>query len=373
MYPLPFRSLISVIIIFLIAAPISAQTVTFSAVGDIFFGRGGRQFGTENPFRYVSGELKGRDIVLGNLESPICESRARVLEEPCSLKKGTCDTPEKKRYRRLFFLTFQARISAARMLRGAGFTVVSTANNHAEDQGGPGILETLEHLKQQNVSAVGSGPTKADAWQPVIIEKNKIRVGIIAATTILNFTPVEKSGFVAHGTLKRLRSILPQRISELKEHVDFVVVTLHYGAEDSSHPSYREQQLVADMVQAGMDVFIGTHPHVLQGVQVTEKAVIFWSLGNFLFDSRKDSWRESGIVHLDFHKDGAQKRIENIRFVPVTLSGDPQRLPIIANEWRAPKIIDLIQDRSRRFRNPQTSFSVENNQLHIRMGSDPAF
>ena len=95
----------AVIALVFVSMPFStrAQTVTFSAVGDVFFGRGGKEYGTEDPFRYVKNEFKGRDIVLGNLETPITATRVRVTDPPCTLKKNrpnTCETPDEHRYRR---------------------------------------------------------------------------------------------------------------------------------------------------------------------------------------------------------------------------------------------------------------------------------
>lgn len=369
----PFHSFPSALLLmigFCIAKPGFTQTVTFSAVGDIFFGRGGNQFGTEDPFRYVKQEFQDRDVVLGNLETPICAERYRILTPPCSQKKGACKTEEEKRYRRLYFLTFQARVSAAKLLKDAGFTLLSTANNHVEDQGGPGINETLKHLSDQKLAVLGSGKTKNNAWRPYIFEKDGVSIGVVAATTILNFPSVEKTGFVAGATLKKLIAVLPARIEALKQKVDFVVVTMHYGVESTTHPDPRERKLLQKLSDAGADVFIGTHPHVLQGIEKMNQMVVFWSLGNFLFDSKKNTWRESGIVHIDFVKDDTGTRMENIRFLPVTLSGIPSRLPIPANPVRATAINKKVIDLSRRYRNPRGTLTVKGNQLIVEPNPD---
>ncbi|MBN2525497.1 MAG: CapA family protein [Deltaproteobacteria bacterium] len=351
----------------LLSLPLHAQTVTFSAVGDVFFGRAGKQHGTEDPFRYVKSEFANRDIVMGNLESPITPIRRRLLTPPCSVKKGTCQTEEQRRYHRLYFLTFQGRESAAKLLKEGGFTVMSTANNHAEDQGGEGIIETLDRLKAQSVQNVGSSTNAAEAWEPYIFKKNGVSVGIIAATTILNFTPTETQGFVAHGTLKQLIDMLPKKIADLKSKVDFVVVTLHYGAESVSHPSARERMLMRAMAQAGADLFIGTHPHVLRGIEIIDNMVVFWSLGNFLFDSRKKEWCESGIVHVDFVKNKTGKSMRNIRFIPVTLSGIPERLPHPANRVRAQQIIKEMKTNSIRYQNPKNSIIFGDQIIEVQL------
>ncbi len=350
-----------------IAIPSAAQTIRFSAVGDVFFGRAGKEYGTEDPFRYVEHEFQNRDIVLGNLETPISATRRRILTEPCSLRKGTCTNAAQHRYRRLYFLTFQGRVSAARLLRTGGFTVLATANNHAEDQGGEGIVETLMHLKQQSLGSVGSGQNREEAWAPYLFKKKGASVAIIAATTILNFTPTEKTGFVAHGTLKSLAEELPTRIAELKKKVDFVVVTLHYGAESNRHPDPLERQLMRSLAAAGADLFIGTHPHVLRGIELIDNMVVFWSLGNFLFDSPRPDWCESGIVHVDFVKDATGTSMKNIRLIPITLTGEPRRLPHPAAANRAQKIISDIRDHSRRFRNPPDRIEFKKKSIEVHL------
>ena len=354
------------IALLLYAASAVAQTITFSAVGDVFFGRAGKEYGTEDPFRYIKQEFQNRDVVLGNLETPISATRRRILTKPCNLKKGTCETETQEQYRRLYYLTFQGRVSAARLLREGGFTVLSTANNHAEDQGGEGMIETLGHLQQQSLGAVGSGSNRDEAWKPFIYKKNGVSIGIIAATTILNFTPTEKIGFLAHGTVQSLMEELPARITTLKKEVDFVVVTLHYGAESVRYPSPKERKLMAAMADAGADLFIGTHPHVLRGIEIINNMVVFWSLGNFLFDAPRADWCESGIVHVDFVKDASGTSMKNIRLVPVTLSGDPKRLPHPASPPKAQKIISDIQKNSRRFRNARGEVEYSDKIIRVR-------
>lgn len=344
---------------------VQAQIVKFAAVGDVFFGRGGKEYGTETPFRYVQHLFKGNDIVLGNLETPICQTRHRLLRSPCSYRRKDCITETDERYRRLYYLTFHARTSAASILKNAGFTVMSTANNHMEDQGVQGIIETQQHLDAQQLSYVGTGKTKNEAWTPYIYEKNGVKIGIIAATTIWNFTSSNHTAFFAHATLDRLSQILAQRVARLKQKVDFVVVTLHYGAESIHYPVYSHRQLIEKIAKAGADVFVGTHPHVLQGIQVFNQMLVFWSLGNFLFDSSKPPWRESGIVHLDFVKKNSQHSLQNATFTPITLTGNPQFLPYPANPSRAKNIISKIKRYSRRFNNPKGTLRETDGVLHI--------
>jgi poly-gamma-glutamate capsule biosynthesis protein CapA/YwtB (metallophosphatase superfamily) len=145
------------------------------------------------------------------------------------------------------------------------------------------------------------------------------------------------------------------------------VVTLHYGAESKRHPDPLERQLMRSLAAAGADLFIGTHPHVLRGIELIDNMVVFWSLGNFLFDSPRPDWCESGIVHVDFVKDATGTSMKNIRLIPITLTGEPRRLPHPAAANRAQKIISDIRKHSRRFRNPPDTIEFRKKSIEVHL------
>ena len=342
-----------------------AQTVSFAAVGDIFFGRAGRNYGTDDPFTYVKKIFKTKDIVLGNLETPIASTRQRVLDKPCSLKKNTCKTAKDRRYRRLYLLTFNGRLTAPAILKTAGFTLLATANNHAGDQGSSAILETKNNLQKAGLVAVGSGNTPENAFKPVIINKKGIKIGVIAATVVINFQSKGNGGYYAYATFEKMITLLPAKVKELKSKTDFIIVTLHYSMEGSQRASHGEQKLMRRLAKAGADLFIGTHPHVLGGIQIIGKMLVIYTLGNFLFDRSQDLWGKSAILHLDFIKNDKKTYMDNIFLSPVVLKGAPCGLPKPATDYEAKTILKMIKKLSAVYKNPCGTIVIKNDRLNI--------
>jgi poly-gamma-glutamate capsule biosynthesis protein CapA/YwtB (metallophosphatase superfamily) len=193
---------------------------------------------------------------------------------------------------------FDAPIALMASLKASGVKMVSFANNHVLDQGYAGFAETLAHLREQGLLFVGSGDTAAEAWKPVILEKNGIRIGWLGMTRWLNgrrnpekdsephvaFFPYPGEsggapGMDEAGVLEAVRSARAQ--------CDLLLVSIHWGIEYAAAPRPEDADIAHKMLEAGASAIIGHHPHVLQPIEayVTQdgrKTVIFYSLGNFL-------------------------------------------------------------------------------------------
>ncbi|MGM0595427.1 MAG: CapA family protein [Myxococcota bacterium] len=347
----------------------TTKNLDFAAVGDIFFGRSGKKFGLDDPFRYVKKYFQNRDIVAGNLETPLCRKRYRNRRKPrrCKLKK--CN-PDEARYARNHMLTFYGRPQGAKILKKAGFTVLGTANNHTFDQGIKGVLETVSILKKSSLGATGSGKTLEEAWNPHIINKNGIKVGIISVTTLFNFPPPKKGAFYAYSPFRGNYKYLPPVIAKLKKKVDFAVLMLHFGEEYKNTAFRFEKKLINLLAKAGLDLLIGSHPHVLRGIQMKGKMLAFWSLGNFLFDNTWKSRKYSGIASLRFVKKGKSTRMEKIKFIPVVLNGPSEKkkkygkLPRPAGKRWSRIINRKVRKYSRTFRN-KGKLKIDGNYLKV--------
>jgi len=179
---------------------------------------------------------------------------------------------------------FNAPAELPEALRSSGFSVLSTANNHAFDQGGPGVRETLERLEAQGLTAVGSGTDRAGAEAPRILVRNGLRVAFLAFTDLFN-QDLDRSP--DEPWVRRLDpATAPGAVRAARAQADAVVVSLHWGTEYSHVPGKRQRGLVRSLVEAGADVILGHHPHVLQPVEVVEsgarRALVAYSLGNFI-------------------------------------------------------------------------------------------
>jgi len=261
------------------------DTLRLYAVGDINLGRRVAkerllEGDTLYPFLALRDSLAAADITFGNLESPIAPDSSAASDSGG---------------------IFTAPPAAAAALASAGFDVVSTANNHAWDGGPAAVEETMRQLTRAGVRFVGSGFGRDMAEQPVILERRGWRVAFFALTRAWNPAPYTfyshaGSQFIAWGDTGR---IYPA-IRELKAsgRADLVVVSMHGGTEYVDTPPKHMQDLARGLVDAGADLILAHHPHVLQPVVWYRRKPIVQSLGNFVF-LQDDPWtRLSAILRV---------------------------------------------------------------------------
>jgi len=297
--------------------------VRLVAVGDIMMHSDVKKAARQSPDQEESGFtslwadvlpiLKGSDIAFGNLESPVA---------PRSGKPGMP-------------FQFNAPEGLPKALRASGFTVLSTANNHAFDQGAVGVTETLDRLKEVGIVAVGSGETQAKAEQPKIVEKNGIRFAFLAFTDLFNIDLNRK----ATEPWVRPLDLEPAKeaIKAIRSQVDVVVVGLHWGNEYQHEPTQRQRDIAKGLVEAGADLILASHPHVLQPIEQLEaggrKAIVAFSLGNFIANQdrfyRADLFpvsggdnRDSAALRVTFTKEldlsGHEKiKLRNVSYEPL--------------------------------------------------------
>lgn len=241
-----------------------------AAVGDINLGR---RVAFEHlvpgdtlyPFREVMAAWRRVDLLFGNLESPIA---------PEGQPLATAE------------LRFTAPLLAARSLAAAGFDVVSLANNHAWDGGRAGLEETMRRLTRAGVAFVGTGFGRPMAEEPVILRRNGWRIAVFAVTRSWNPAP---DGFYRHTGADYVawgdpRWIVPAiRRVVAQRRADFVVVSVHGGVEYADAPVPGHRAFLESLIDAGADLVLGHHPHVLQPAWWREGKPILPSLGNFIF------------------------------------------------------------------------------------------
>lgn len=163
--------------------------------------------------------------------------------------------------------------------------LVSLANNHALDFGREALIDTINTLDQAGISHIGAGNNLDQAKAPVIEEIEGIKVGFLGATRVI---PVPEWAATANypGMLSTYDpATLIEAIKELKAQCDYVVVYVHWGIEREEKPEDYQQTLGQQYIDAGADLVVGSHPHVLQGVEFYKGKPIVYSLGNFIFGS----------------------------------------------------------------------------------------
>lgn len=263
----------------------AGDTLLGSRVGDLIDAKG-----ADYPWGGVAPTLARADIAMVNLEC-------------CVSTRGT---PYDKTW------TFRARPSSLDGLVHAGVDIVSLANNHSEDYGSDALLDTIAYLDQRGVAHVGAGANKDEAWRPVVLEAGGYKVGFLAGTV---FYPEEWTPTAQRPGICSARDIgaLAAAVAKLREQVDYVVVSLHWGVEGDSNPDAFQRRCGRALIDAGADLVIGHHPHVLQGIEVYKGKAIVYSLGNFVFTHSSRRSQDSGIVLATFDEEG----LAALRFLPV--------------------------------------------------------
>ena len=206
--------------------------------------------------------FQGADLAFGNLETPVAPTTGRP------------GVP--------FQFNAPAVLPAA--LRASGFTVLSTANNHAFDQGPRGVRETLDRLRAEQLVAVGSGEDRVRAEALQILERQGLKVAFLGFTDIFNVDLNRR----ADAPWVRPMDLEPAQaaVREARSRADLVVVSVHWGNEYQRQPTKRQRDIAKRLVEAGCDLVLGHHPHVLQPAEILEangrKALVAYSLGNFI-------------------------------------------------------------------------------------------
>lgn len=207
-------------------------------------------------------------------------------------------------------------------LKSIGFGIFITANNHSLDRGKQGFERTLDILDSFKIQHTGTFHDSAEMKRlnPLIVEKNKIRLAILNYTYGTNGFKVHRPNLENYIDTAQIRRDIA--LSKAKG-VDFVIVTFHWGEEYQRFPS-KEQQAVGEFVRkCGADAIIGSHPHVIQPVDVsknvtdsTEYFPIAYSMGNFVSNQR-DRYRDGGIIfQLELEKIKAT-HIKAFQYMPV--------------------------------------------------------
>jgi poly-gamma-glutamate synthesis protein (capsule biosynthesis protein) len=291
-----------------LASPTSQpqQKITMVAVGDILLDRGvGRKierYGTSYPFKHVASVLSAADLAFGNLEGPLT---------------ARCTKAAKK-------FSFQAKPRNVAALAEAGFDILSLANNHSMDCGEVGLMETMANLESAGIRWSGAGRSRAEAESIVVMEVKGVRVAFVAFSEFLpeGSTPRSDGASISYASLESVQ----RAVAEARTRADVVVASFHWGAEYASRPRDPQVKLAHAAVDAGADLVLGHHPHVIQGLQLVSvkntngarRALIVYSLGNFVFDSPGMLGQrplESFILRCTLSRKG----LEMIEILPVSI------------------------------------------------------
>jgi len=254
------------------------EPVSLAAVGDIMLARYvGELIGENSPIFPFESEatrsiLAGADIAFGNLECPISERGTR----------------QDKGYE------FRAAPAVVEGLSYAGLDVISLANNHTGDYGDVALADTLSALCSVRIVPVGAGGDLEEALSVRYVLVKGMRVGFLA------FNAIGPSWFAATEDSPGSAWLDPETavasVRAAAEETDLLFVSCHWGTEYTSCPTPFQRRMARELVEAGANLIIGHHPHVLQAVEYFDLGFAAYSLGNFVFDQFFDSDVRQGAI-----------------------------------------------------------------------------
>jgi poly-gamma-glutamate capsule biosynthesis protein CapA/YwtB (metallophosphatase superfamily) len=323
-----------------------ADAFELTFVGDVILGRYRDDGydpipdGEHEPFAEVT-ELLRSDLVVGNLETPL----VRTLPER---------SPVGARY------SFGADAALARHLLPAGFHALSLANNHAYDMLAVGVEETPEILGELGIVPLGAASDEGDeAVRVETIEREGWRVGLVAVTTQTNVAPLPGMPPLPLVEPGELAARVVPLVEDARVAHDLVVVLVHWGIEYADEPDWVQQQAARALVEAGADLVIGHHPHVLQGIERHGHGLIAYSLGNFLFENVKEIPRQTGVLRVRYDGRGC---MEAAVLHPVFVKSVPIKHPVPATGFMAQQIRERVRLLSQRW---STRFRDEGEDLVV--------
>jgi poly-gamma-glutamate synthesis protein (capsule biosynthesis protein) len=286
------------------------HSITLTAVGDISLGDHPlcTGFGTHSRFKgrtpdfafeRVQSLLAGSDILFGNLECTLSESGRR---------RGDYHS-----------IQMRGHEPYLRGLTSAGFDVLNVANNHSMQHGPQPFLETTRLLRDSGIAVCGVGGSDYRHAVVEIVRAGDLDVAFLGYS-LRPRQYFSEAPLYAEG---QRESILAD-VRAARRH-DVVVVSLHWGDEFIERPSPEDVALAHAIMDAGADLIIGHHPHVLRGVEHYGRGYIVYSLGNFVCDMLWDErMRQTAIVRCRLSRDGAS----DLTLVPVRIGDDYRPAPL---------------------------------------------
>jgi gamma-polyglutamate biosynthesis protein CapA len=160
------------------------------------------------------------------------------------------------------------------------FSAYSFANNHVRDAGADALRETFEIFKSKNIPYVGGGLTKSEAESPLFLDCKGVKLGILAFAQKENQIADENTP----GAAELIADKVINAAEKLVKECDVPIVIMHEGYEFMDFPRLQFMELCRKLANIGIKLVIGHHSHVPQGIEKIDNSLIFYSLGNFLFD-----------------------------------------------------------------------------------------
>jgi poly-gamma-glutamate capsule biosynthesis protein CapA/YwtB (metallophosphatase superfamily) len=255
------------------------------------------------PVEFVADELRAADITVGSLDGSLSDESSPMS---CPDSMNLIGPPK-----------------MVEALQFSGFDVITIATNHIKDCGIKGfdcnsksLMDTVNTLKSAEIQPVGAGNTLQESRQPVIVERNGVRFAFLGINQInekvwaTETTP--GTAPLSQAYIEKIKT----EITSAKQIADVVIVMPHWGVENFAASVDFQRDWAHEFVNAGASLVIGNHPHIIQPMEIFSDKLIFYALGNFIFDQKHGFQRESIVVEVDFV--GAE--IESWQLHPISIN-----------------------------------------------------
>jgi hypothetical protein len=263
-----------------------AATLVFG--GDVMLGRdcAAKIENGIDPFAGIAPLLRGASFAAANLEctiSPLGESSHRYA--------------------------FRAPERSTKLLRRAGFRAMGMANNHAFDFGAAALADCIARLSQEQVLPIGVG--KPDAYAPNFFSMLGKKIALLAISDVGQAAGHQMA-------LASDRSALNAAIANARSQANFVVCLVHWGIENNKRITDSQRELARWLIDDGVDLVVGSHPHCVQSLDFYHGCPIAYSLGNLVFDGAPtvESWNRGALLEVGLSKDA---EASSASLIPITL------------------------------------------------------
>jgi poly-gamma-glutamate capsule biosynthesis protein CapA/YwtB (metallophosphatase superfamily) len=286
------------------SAPPAPQAFTLAVAGDVHFtGRTAPLLrDPATAFGPIAPVLQGADLALLNLETAVTE-------------RGT---PEPKEFH------FRAPATAYAAVRAAGVDAVSLANNHVLDYGQVGLADTLDAATRSGMPVFGAGRDASAAYKPWLTTVRGTRLAVLGFSQITTLAETwgardDRPGVALSFDLDRVRAA----VAAARAAADVVIAFNHWGPEGDGCPSQRQKDFLAVLVRSGVDIVLGAHAHVLQGVGWSGRTFVSYGMGNFVWYGTSRS-TETGVLMLTVQG----RDVTRWELVPAVVSASGQPVPL---------------------------------------------
>ena len=276
------------VIIIAVAASVAtaihaSDTLTVTFTGDVLLDRGvrstiARHHGDANCLfsSSVDSVFARSQFVVANLECPVTEIKSPALKN----------------------FVFRGDPEWLQVLREHGITHLNLANNHSIDQGRKGLLDTRDNIVKAGMVPIGAGCNMDEAVEPVLISASPRNVYVVASLRLAleNFAYLPDQPCVSQESFEQME----QRVRQLREQDPecCIVMCLHWGAEHVLRPAIQQMSQAHRLIDAGADCLICHHTHTMQSVEHYKGAPIYYSIGNFIFDQKREINSRACMVQL---------------------------------------------------------------------------